>query len=106
MSPERREQEPTSSVKRPNKLPKKRPSMHLQNSSLSTSIEVSEWKKTRLLRATYGPIRFKKYIEQDGVGKVWWGHTFEEQDTVKLLVGELDIPTQDVYCGIYKASVS
>ena len=45
-------------------------------------------------------------IEQDSVGIVWWGRTFEEQDTIKLLVGELDTPTQDMYLDVHKASVS
>lgn len=48
----------------------------------------------------------KTHIEQDGIGILWWVRPFEEQNTVKLLVDDLDLPTQDVYLGIYKAFVS
>lgn len=31
----------------------------------------------------------KLFLEQDGIGPVWWGRTAEERDAVQLVVGKL-----------------
>ena len=105
MTQERREQEPTSSSKTPGEIARDTPKYALTEFITlkfrqGVHIEEDTTNEGRIWANT-----MKTYIEQDGVDIVWWGRTFEEQDTVKLLV-ELDLPTQNVCCGIYKASVS
>lgn len=49
----------------------------------------------------------RTYLEQNGVGPVWWGRTAEERDVVHLVVGRPKSSTQEEHRSIfYKASAS